>query len=107
TIPAPPSIGQNVLYGSGYMIESAKSNKANQSSTGTIYYSLIKSIGGGQNQSFAINGINPVTVHTPVVNQASVSDDRAHNQKTQPTAGRSAFILDRPFTITIPTNGLH
>ncbi|MCU6711498.1 DUF5704 domain-containing protein [Paenibacillus sp. J5C_2022] len=107
TIPAPPTIGQNVLYGSGYLIDAAKSNKANQSSTGTIHYSPIKGIGGGQNQSFAISGINPVTVHTPVVNQASVSDDRAHNQKTQPTAGRSALILDRPFTITIPTNGRH
>ncbi|MCY9667572.1 DUF5704 domain-containing protein [Paenibacillus alginolyticus] len=107
TIPAPTVIGQNVLYGSGYVIDAGKTNKASQSSTGMIYYTLIKGIGGGDNKSYPINGINPVTVHTPVVNQASVSDDQAHNQKTTPTAGRAALILDRPFTVTIPTSGAH
>ncbi len=106
-IPAPPMIGQDVLYGKGYLIDASKTNKANQPSTGTITYSLIKGIGGGANKTFSIVGINPVTVHTPVVNYASVSDDQAHNQKTQPTAGRSALILDRPFTVTIPTSGPH
>lgn len=107
TIPAPTVIGQNVLYGSGYVIDAGKANKASQPSTGMIYYTLIKGIGGGDNKSYPINGINPVTVHTPAVNQASVSDDQAHNQKTTPTAGRSALILDRPFTVTIPTSGAH
>ncbi|OME50743.1 hypothetical protein BSK66_24860 [Paenibacillus odorifer] len=107
TIPAPAVIGQDVLYGAGYVIDAGKTNKASQASTGTIYYTLIKGIGGGDNKSYPINGINPVTVHTPVVNQASVSDDQAHNQKTTPTAGRSALILDRPFTVTIPTSGAH
>lgn len=106
-IPTSPMIGQNVLYGSGFVIDPSKVNKASQSSTGTIDYTLVKGIGGGSNQSFPINGINPVTVHTPVVNNATVSDDQAHNQKTVPTSGRSALILDRPFTITIPTAGLH
>lgn len=106
-IPAPTTIGQNVLYGSGYLIDSSKTNKANQPSSGTISYALIKGIGGGENKSFPIKGINPVTVHTPVVNYASVSDDQAHNQKTKPTAGRSALILDRPFTLTVPTSGQH
>lgn len=107
TIPAPTVIGQNVLYGSGYVIDAGKTNKASQPSTGTIYYALIKGIGGGDNKSYPISGINPVTVHTPVINQASVSDDQAHNQKTTPTAGRAALILDRPFTVTIPTSGGH
>lgn len=107
TIPAPPMIGQDVLYGKGYNIDASKTNKANQPSAGTISYTLLKGIGGGANKSFAINGINPVTVHTPIVNVASVSNDAAHNQKTKPTAGRSALILDRPFTVTVPTNGQH
>ncbi|CAM3660632.1 MULTISPECIES: DUF5704 domain-containing protein [Paenibacillus] len=106
-IPAPPMIGQEVLYGKGYFIDASKTNKANQPSTGTIFYTLVKGIGGGENNSFPIGGINPVTVHTPVVNYASVSDDQAHNQKTQPTTGRSALILDRPFNVTIPTSGQH
>lgn len=106
-IPAAPIIGQNVLYGRGFGIDSGKSNKAAQPSNGTISYTLIKGIGGGSNQAFPISGINPVTVHTPVVNRAAVSDDQAHNQKTVPTAGRSALILNRPFTVTIPTSGQH
>ncbi len=106
-IPAPPMIGQDVLYEKGYVIDSGKVNKANQPSSGTIFYSLVKGINGGENKTFPINGINTVTVHTPVVNYASVSDDKAHNQKTQPTAGRSALILDRPFTVTVPTSGQH
>lgn len=64
-------------------------------------------INGGQNQEFPIYGINTVTVHTPVVNYSSVSDDAAHNQKTNPDAGRSALILERPFTVRIPTSGQH
>lgn len=107
SIPAPSMIEQNVLYGNGYVIDANKSNKVSQPSSGKLDYKLVKGIGGGQAQSFPIQGINPVTVHTPVVNLASVSDDKAHNQKTLPTAGRSAFILNRPFTVAIPTSGQH
>ncbi|WP_238392701.1 DUF5704 domain-containing protein [Paenibacillus antri] len=106
-IPAPTTIEQDVLYGKGYLIDSVKTNKANQASSGTIFYTLVKGINGGENKSYPINGINAVTVHTPIVNTASVSDDQAHNQKTKPSAGRSAFILDRPFTVTVPTSGPH
>lgn len=68
-IPTPPEIGQKVLYSSGLMIDASKPNKADQPSSGTIFFTLIEGIGGGQNQSYPIDGINPVTVHTPVVNQ--------------------------------------
>ncbi|MFC4600310.1 DUF5704 domain-containing protein [Cohnella hongkongensis] len=80
-IPASPMIGQNVLYGSGFVIDSGKINKAAQPSSGTLSYSLIKGIGGGSNQSFPISGINPVTVHTPVVSRATVSDDQRITKK--------------------------
>ena len=36
-----------------------------------------------------------------------MTDDQAHNQKTTPNPNRSAFILDRPFTVRIPTSGQH
>jgi hypothetical protein len=106
-IPVPPTIGPDVLYGAGYLIDASKTNKASQPSSGAIAYALIKGIGGGENKTFPIVGINPVTVHTPVANYAAISDDRTHNQKTKPTAGRSALILDRPFTVTVPTSGQH
>ncbi|MCD1261263.1 hypothetical protein B5M42_020900 [Paenibacillus athensensis] len=107
-IPSPTTIGQNVLYKSGNIISKSLVNRANTPSAGTIYYDLLSgNVGGGSNLSFPIQGINTVTVHTPVVNYATVSDDQTHNQKTNPTAGRSAIILDRPFSVTIPTSGQH
>lgn len=107
-IPEPPQIGDNVLYSPGNLIDRSKTNKKDTPSAGKIEYDLMPgNINGGQNQEFPIYGINTVTVHTPVVNYSSVSDDAAHNQKTNPDAGRSALILERPFTVRIPTSGQH
>lgn len=107
-IPAPTQIGQDVLYSSNHMISPERINRANTTSAGTIVYDLLPgNINGGSRQGFSIHGINTVTVHTPVVNYSSVTDDQAHNQKTKPNASRAAFILDRPFTIRIPTSGQH
>lgn len=107
-IPPAATIQRDVLYGRNYLISSTLLNKANTASTGTIDYELIPgNINGGSPQSFPVNAINTVTVHTPVVNYSSVTDDQAHNQKTTPNPNRSAFILDRPFTVRIPTSGQH
>ncbi|WP_232436742.1 DUF5704 domain-containing protein [Paenibacillus senegalimassiliensis] len=108
TIPVASSIGENVLYSPGHEIPTSKTNKANQPSTGTIYYGLMSgNIQGGEGKSYSIQGINSVTVHTPVVMYPDVSDDAAHNQKTTPAAGSSALILDRPFTVELPNSGQH
>lgn len=106
-IPDPTVIGENVLYSPNNMISSSLLNRANTSSSGTIFYNLIQGIKGGSPKQFPINGINTVTVHTPTVNYSSVSDDREHNQKTNPNYNRSALILERPFIVTIPTSGQH
>lgn len=108
SIPAPTHISDNVLYKPNNMISSDKVNRANTTSAGTIQYGLLPgNINGGSNKEFPIHAINTVTVHTPVVNYSSVTDDQAHNQKTTPNPNRSAFILDRPFTVRIPTSGQH
>lgn len=109
TIPASKMIDQNVLYGSNYLISNTLINKADTESNGEIDYEVITpgNINGGSPQKFAIDGINTVTVHTPVVIYASTSDDRAHNQKTIPATTRNSTILDRPFTVSMPTNGQH
>nr|WP_237391806.1 DUF5704 domain-containing protein [Paenibacillus dendrobii] len=107
-IPQPQMIHDNVLYSPGHVISTSKTNKSSQPSTGDIYYNLMSgNINGGANKSFTIGGINPVTVHTPVVIYASTSDDKEHNQKTMPAVSRNATILDRPFTIYMPTSGQH
>ncbi|MEB9896264.1 DUF5704 domain-containing protein [Bacillus cereus] len=104
TIPQPFQINENVLYIDRQLIESHKENEKDIASTGTIYY---RNVNGGANKQFLIDGINTVTIHTPVVNYSSVTDDHAHNQKTKPNHNRAAFILDRPFKVRIPTNGQH
>ncbi|MGV2887925.1 DUF5704 domain-containing protein [Paenibacillus taichungensis] len=107
-IPNPTTIGRDVLYKPNNMISNTLLNKANTSSSGTIYYDLLpKNVNGGANTQFPINGINTVTVHTPTVDYSNASDDAAHNQRTTPDYSRRAFILDRPFTVTIPTSGQH
>ncbi|MCM3785261.1 DUF5704 domain-containing protein [Neobacillus mesonae] len=106
-IPAPQSINENVLYEPGNIISSNKVNRANTTSAGSIGYRLLPGSIGGGDKEFPIYGINTVTVHTPVVNYSSVTDDQAHNQKTRPNESRAAFILDRPFKIRIPTSGQH
>lgn len=107
-MPLPTMIGKDTLYSANHMIPKTKTNLKNAPSTGTIEYDLLPgNINGGANQTFPINGINTVTVHTPVVNYSLVSDDQKHNQKTVPDAYSSALILDRPFSVRIPTGGQH
>ncbi|ODP26619.1 hypothetical protein PTI45_04024 [Paenibacillus nuruki] len=98
---------EKVLYKGSQLISSKLVNKANTASSGTIYYAMLKeNVEGSGDKNFPITGINSVTVHTPVTDYSSVSDDKVHNQKTTPS-NRMALILDRPFTVRIPTSGAH
>ncbi len=107
-IPSPTTIGRDVLYTPNHRISSSLRNKANTESSGQIYYDLLPgNVDGGANKILPIHGINTVTVHTPVVNYAWVSDDQPHNQKTTPDPTRAALILERPFIVRIPTSGQH
>lgn len=107
-VPDPTIISRDILYSPGNMIPSSKTNRQSQASSGTITYKpLSANYNAAPGDTYPIGGINPVTVHTPVVNYSSASNDQAHNQKTTPNYSRMAFILDRPFTVTIPTSGQH
>ncbi|PYE42095.1 hypothetical protein DFQ00_1464, partial [Paenibacillus barcinonensis] len=113
-IPAPTKIGsfkstgEQVLYADQLLIPQTRLNKANTESSGEIQYALHPTtLGGSGDKTFPVSPINTVTVHTPVVNYSLVSDDQPHNQKTVPNMNRSALILERPFTVRIPTSGQH
>ncbi|MGV7118523.1 DUF5704 domain-containing protein [Paenibacillus kyungheensis] len=113
-IPVPRQIrsfkdsSEKVLYVGSQLISPKLINKANTIATGTIYYKMLEQhVQGSGDQNFPITGINTVTVHTPVVNYSLVSDDQKHNQKTTPDLYSSALILDRPFSVRIPTTGQH
>ncbi|WP_427181004.1 DUF5704 domain-containing protein [Paenibacillus sp. TC-CSREp1] len=107
-IPPPATIGRDVLYTPNLRISSSLPNKANTESSGQIYYELLPgNVNGGADKVLPINGINTVTVHTPVVNYAWVSDDQPHNQRTVPDPTRAALILEREFIVRTPTSGQH
>ncbi|MCY9540485.1 DUF5704 domain-containing protein [Paenibacillus alvei] len=107
-IPDPTVIGQNVLYSPGNMISSTKVNKANTPSSGSIKFGLMSgNINDGEDKTYPIYGINSVTVHTPVVMYPTITDDQPHNQRVVPDMARAALILNRPFTVTLPTTGQH
>ncbi|MCQ4086544.1 DUF5704 domain-containing protein [Saccharibacillus sp. JS10] len=107
-IPTSQVIGNHVLYSKDNQIPNTKMNRQSASSSGEIeYVALEQNINADDGSTYPIGGLQPVTVHTPVVNYSSASDDQAHNQKTKPNFSRMAFILDRPFRVQIPTSGQH
>ncbi|MEW4372913.1 DUF5704 domain-containing protein [Paenibacillus kandeliae] len=96
------------LYKANLTISKTLVNKANTPATGTIYFKLQDNqVNGVGDMRYPIHNINTVTVHTPVVNYSEITDDQAHNQKTEPNTQRAALILERPFTVRIPTEGQH
>lgn len=107
-IPTPTSIDANALYKPNNMIPKTKANRADNESTGTIrYLPLEGSLGEPDEQVQPVGDLNPVTVHTPVVMYPAVSNDKQHNQRVSPASDRAALVLDRPFTVTVPTSGPH
>lgn len=79
------------------MIPSTKAN-GNYPTSGMINYTGIP---------FAMN-VNSVFVHTPVVNNASITYIEPFiNQKINVDSTRKYLQLDKSFTITIPNNGQH
>ncbi|MEK5209638.1 DUF5704 domain-containing protein [Psychrobacillus sp. FSL H8-0510] len=119
--PSPiPIAGQVKVEQSSLQIEPTKVNKWQTPSSITARYETIHTVntGGGSREFTGTSPtkINTVTVHTPVVMYAKASDDKEHDQRTDPPdrstpansdTDRHAFILDRPFTVTLPTSGQH
>ncbi|MEK5187115.1 DUF5704 domain-containing protein [Solibacillus sp. FSL W7-1324] len=100
---------------SNLTIDRTKTNYLRAPSTGRFNYSLVFSLGGASNKSFNF-GVNDVTVHTPTVIYASTSDDKEHDQRINPPLRSTpvnsdteiaALILDRQFTVKMPTIGQH
>lgn len=108
-IPAPTQIGNNVLYSPGNVIPRTLANEKDTTSSGSIAYNLmVGNINGGSPKNFLINGINTVTVHTPVVDYAVLPDDnRPFDQRMEPDMSRTVLVLDRPFTINFDEKGQH
>lgn len=121
--PAPspiPVAPQVKVEQSSLQIDPLKVNKWQTPSSITARYESIHTVNtsGGSKEftGHSPDKINPVTVHTPVVMYGKASDDKEHDQRTNPPkrstpanpdTDRHAFILDRPFSVTLPTSGQH
>ncbi|MEK4488009.1 DUF5704 domain-containing protein [Psychrobacillus sp. FSL H8-0484] len=100
----------------GLLIDPLKTNYYRSPSSGSVDYGEVINLNGsGGTKTFPFS-VNDVTVHTPVVIYSKASDDKAHDQRTDapnrstpanPNTDRHAFILDRPFTVDLPTVGQH
>ncbi|WOO35096.1 DUF5704 domain-containing protein [Anaerocolumna sp. AGMB13020] len=103
-------IGENVFYKSGLVIPGTLANEE-YSSEGKVDYKPIVTIGNETvfeiEEQYEISDINPVVVHTPVVCDGMVQDNRKDNQMITPDPVYASLVLDRPFYVTLPTTGSH
>jgi hypothetical protein len=103
-------IGDNVFYKSGLVIPGTLANEE-YSSEGVVDYKPIVNIGNETvfeiEEQYEISDINPVVVHTPVVCDGMVQDNRKDNQMITPDPTYASLVLDRPFYVTLPTTGSH
>ena len=103
-------VGDNVFYKSGLLIPGTLENEE-YSSEGIVNYKPIVNIANDTafeiEEQYEISDINPVVVHTPVVCDGMVQDNRKDNQMITPDPVYASLILDRPFYVTLPTTGSH
>lgn len=99
---------KNLFYEFDLTIERNKAN-GKYNSSGEVIYNLIKNIGKskGSTLQYTIDDLNNVVIHTPVVCNAKVQNNRVDNQMITPDKTMASFVLDRPFYVTLPTTGDH
>lgn len=111
-----PMPGLVNMLETGLLISNSKANYYQSPSSGEVNYQEVFNINnylGNLNRSFSVNS---VTVHTPVVVYAKSTDDKSFDQRTNPpyrseptnsNTERHALILERNFTVDLPTYGQH
>ncbi|WP_051685594.1 DUF5704 domain-containing protein [Clostridium sp. KNHs205] len=103
-------VRDNVFFKSGLVIPGTLANEE-YSSEGIVNYKPIVNIGNETifeiEEQYEISDINPVVVHTPVVCDGMVQDNRKDNQMITPDPVYASLVLDRPFYVTLPTTGSH
>lgn len=102
------NIGEDVLYKNMLVIDRNKHNGVEES-RGYITYSPIVSVNSVLNtaQTYDIEGINTVTIHTPVVCDAQVENMNYVNQMIAPDIHYNSLVLDTAFNLNLPTVGEH
>ena len=105
---------QDVLYKNDAVIDAEKQNGTYYSS-GIIYYRRVAGVNStmADTISYSVNGLNHVTIHTPVLCNPIVSADNArYVQLITPTENCTQLVLDEnatlnDFTLNISNYGAH
>ncbi|ANY65697.1 hypothetical protein BBD42_03885 [Paenibacillus sp. BIHB 4019] len=102
-------IGEDVLYESGLIIPGTRANSRDEPSDGILSYDSLLTINGeGDVQTFPIDGLNTVTVHTPVVNDSEAPDEnRGFDQSVIPNMARTVLVLGREFSVDFDETAPH
>jgi hypothetical protein len=109
TVPDSDICDRNTFYLNNLTIPDTVLNQVHTSS-GTIRYKrLSQTINPVHDATLQIPiaSINDVTVHTPVVCNSGVLDDKNNDQTLNPDRSRSALVLGRPSRIRFLTTGEH
>lgn len=103
----PSTISDTVLFQEGMVIDKQKQN-GEWESIATITYKNIKSFGESQGGQLVFDvDMNDVVIHTPTVCDAQIEDVRKYNQLVNPDKGSAGLVLDRYFSVYLPTVGTH
>ncbi len=107
-LPKPPELSYDTLYTAQIPIEHTKPNKYKLPSTGSIHYSLIKGIHTAQsNIQQSIKGINPVTIHTPVICKPTLLNQQDYSQTLNHNTNAIQLQIGHTMILNYPTKGQH
>lgn len=105
-IPESPRCTIDDMYKNNITIPKDKAN-GEYDSVGLVSYKKIIDLNSSATKDDYDVDINSVIVHTPTICDAKITDLKAYNQKVTPEIDRSSLILDKSFTIRVPTEGDH
>jgi hypothetical protein len=107
-LPGPSVTEDYVLYEPGLLIPSDKQNNQNNPTTGNITYDNWVSLTTAPSVTEPILGVNSVSIHTPVVNYSTMSEENVpFDQSVEQDRSRITLILGRNESITFPESGQH
>lgn len=100
----PSNIANTVLTEKEAYIPPSRRNKDSYETTAIAYYTESRDGNDRQSRRFRANSVK---VHTPVVCDTKVSDDKKFNQQKHPDASRGTLVLGRDFQLLTSCTGSH
>jgi len=108
-IPEAGMCHEDSMYKKGLRIPDRVVNGTHSGNAEIVYKRLPQSVNPvtADRTSIPVSSVNDVTVHTPVVCNSGILDDRNNDQTLNPDRNRSALVLGRPSRIRFLTTGEH